>query len=164
MHTEFQPEDPEVLKAMKYDRRDIKVPMLKSWTTWITGSCIVCFLVSIPVYNWLSTPGKTLPSMLGTTREMAPKSSNRIPAGYPLLQDNFSTKVDIKQLRMHEDETMSSFGWVDQNNGVVRVPISKAMKMVLQNGVSTGTQVPAMTKGNTIPQNGVGPGTSKPNP
>ncbi|MEI6323873.1 MAG: hypothetical protein WCO91_00340 [Gemmataceae bacterium] len=117
MHTEFQPEDPEVLKAMKYDRRDIKVPMLKSWTTWITGSCIVCFLVSIPVYNWLSTPGKTLPSMLGTTREMAPKSSNRIPAGYPLLQDNFSTKVDIKQLRMHEDETMSSFGWVDQNNG-----------------------------------------------
>jgi hypothetical protein len=162
MHTEFQPEDPEVLREMKYDRRDLKIPMLKSWTTWIAGSCVVCFLVSIPVYNWLSTPGKTIPSMLGTTREPAPKSGNHMAPGNPLLQDNLATKMDIQQLRIHEDETMGTFGWVDQNNGIVRMPIDKAMKIVLQNGVSTGTDVAAVTKGNTIPQNAVGPGSSKP--
>jgi hypothetical protein len=164
MHTEFQPEDPEVLKEMKYDRRDIKIPMLTSWTIWITGSCIVCFIVSIPVYNYLTTPGKILPSLMGSNREIASKTDNRIPAGNPLLQDNLSTKTDIKQLRLYEDEAMGSYGWVDQNKGIVRVPIEKAMKMVTKNGVSTGTQVPALTKGNTIPQNGVGPGTSKPTP
>ena len=164
MHTEFQPEDPEVLREMKYDRRDIKVPMLKSWTIWITGSCIACFIVSIPVYNWLTTPGKTLPSMLGTTREPAPKSSNRMPPGTPLLQDNLTTKVDIQQLRMSEDKRMSTFGWIDQNNGVVRIPIEKAITMVVKNGVSTGSVVPAVTKGNTIPQNAVDPGTNQPTP
>jgi hypothetical protein len=164
MHTEFQPEDPEVLKEMGYDRRDIKVPMLKQWTIWITASCVICFFISIPVYNWLTTPGKTIPSMMGKTREPAPRSSNHIAPINPLLQDNLTTKVDIQHLRIHEDESMRTYGWVDQTNGIVRVPIDKAMKMVVQKGVSTGTDVPAVTKGNTIPQNAVGAGTSTPLP
>ena len=162
MHTEFQPEDPEVLREMKYDRRDIKVPELKKWTIWITGSCIVCFFVSIPVYNYVSTPGGAWASVRGASREPAPKSQNRIPAGYPLIQDNLTTKKDIQELRIHEDEMLSSYGWVDQNNGVVRIPIDKAMNLVRERGVSTGNQVTAQTKGNTITQNAVGPGSSTP--
>ncbi len=164
MHTEFQPEDPEVLREMKYDRRDLKIPMVKSYTFTITVSCIICFIVSIPVYNWVSTPGKVIPSMLGSTREPAPKSQKHMAPENPLLQDNLTTKTDIQHLRIHEDETMKSFGWVDQTKGVVRIPIEKAMRMVVDRGVSTGTAVPAVTKGNTIPQNAVGPGSSKPNP
>lgn len=164
MHTEFQPEDPEVLREMKYDRRDIKVPMLKTWTIWITGSCIVCFLVSIPVYNYLSTTGKPLQSMMGSTREPAPKSDNHMAPGTPLLQDNLTTKLDIQEIRLHEDQMMSTYGWVDQNKGIVRMPVDKAMAKVLQNGVSTGAAVSAKTKGNDIPQNAVGPGTSTPLP
>jgi hypothetical protein len=163
MHTEFQPEDPEVLREMKYDRRDLKIPMVKDYTIKITVSCILCFLVSIPVYNWLTTPGG-VKSVLGLNREPAPKTQNHIAAGDPVLQDNLSTKTDIQHLRIHENETLKSFGWVDQNAGVVRMPIDKAMKLVIQRGVSTGTDVPAVTKGNTITQNAVGPGSSKPNP
>ena len=66
--------------------------------------------------------------------------------------------------RMSEDKRMSTFGWVDQNNGVVRIPIDKAITMVVKNGVSTGSVVPAITKGNTIPQNAVDPGTNQPTP
>ncbi|MEI8283144.1 MAG: hypothetical protein WCG75_12115, partial [Armatimonadota bacterium] len=87
-----------------------------------------------------------------------------IAAGDPVLQDNLSTKTDIQHLRIHENEALKSFGWVDQNAGIVRMPIDKAMKLVIQRGVSTGTDVPAVTKGNTITQNAVGPGSSKPNP
>ncbi len=163
MHTEFQPEDPEVLREMKYDRRDIDVPLLKKYTTVITVSCIACFIVSLPLYNWLTTPGKTIPSILGTTREPAEPSKFRAKSPNPMLQDNLTTKVDIMELRKHEDDTMKSFGWIDQNNGVVRVPIEKAMSMIINRGVSTGVQVPAVTKGNTIPQNAVEPATSKPN-
>lgn len=161
MHTEFKPEDPDVLREMGYDRRDLKIPLLKKYTFWITFGCIICFAVSIPVYNWVSTGGKTIPRMLGTTREPAPASKNHIQPPNPLLQDNFSTKVDIKDMRLHEDEVMSTFGWVDQNNGIVHIPITKAMDMVQKNGVATGNQVPADSKGNTISQNAVGPGTSQ---
>ena len=162
MHTEFQPEDPEVLREMKYDRRDLKMPMVRKWTIGITVSCVICFIVSIPAYNWVSTPGGTWRSMWGLTREPAPPTQRHMNPINPLLQDNLSTKTDIQHLRIHEDETMSTFGWVDQNKGIVRMPIENAMKMVIQRGVSTGTAVPAITKGNTIPQNAVGAGTSKP--
>ena len=162
MHTEFQPEDPEVLREMKYDRRDLKMPMVKSYTITITVSCVICFLISIPVYNWVSTPGGTWARVWGSGREPAPPSQNHMPPGTPLLQDNFSTKVDIQELRRSEEERMKTYGWIDQNAGVVRIPIEKAMKMIEKKGVSTGTQVLAVTKGTTIPQNAVGPGTSKP--
>lgn len=160
MHTEFKPEDPDVLREMGYDRRDLKIPLVKKYTIWITASCIACFIAAIPVYNYFTTPGSPLPSMAGTTREPHQPSRNKIQPPNPLLQDNFTTKVDIKELRKHEDDALGTFGWVDQNQGVVRIPIDKAMKMVAQKGVSTGQQIPAQSKGNTISQNAIGPGTS----
>ena len=102
--------------------------------------------------------------MLGSKREPAPQTKNHIQAPNPLLQDNFSTKVDIIDMRQHEEQVMSTYGWVDQNNGVVHIPIEKAMERVLSGGVSTGQSVPAKSTGNTISQNAVGPGSSKPLP
>jgi len=161
MHTEFKPEDPDVLREMGYDKRDLKIPLITKYTFWITFGCLVCFAVSVPVYNYATTKGSMLQSMAGSTREPAPATKNRIKSPNPLLQDNFTTKVDIKEMRHREDEALTSYGWVDQNGGVVRVPIDKAMGMILKSGVSTGSQVPADSKGNTITQNAVGPGTSQ---
>ena len=31
MHTEFKPEDPDVLKEMGYDRRDLNMPLLRKY-------------------------------------------------------------------------------------------------------------------------------------
>ncbi len=164
MHTEFQPEDPEVLKEMKYDRRDLKIPMLKKWTFGITLSCVICFIVSIPAYNWVSTPGNTWESIKGASRQPAPPSQMHMAPINPMLQDNLSTKTDIQHLRLHEEDILRKPHWVDQTKGVVSIPIEKAMKMVVDRGVATGAAVPAFTKGNTIPQNAVGPGSSKQTP
>ena len=161
MHTEFKPEDPEVLREMGYDRRDMNMPLLRKYVFWITFGCVVCFLVSIPAYNWVTTEGGFMAKMLGSQREPAPKSKNHIQPPNPLLQDNFTTKSDIKELRQREDEVLGSYGWVDQNAGTVHIPIDEAMTLVVEQGVSTGASVPAKSTGNTIPQNAVGPGTSQ---
>ncbi|HLO99689.1 MAG TPA: hypothetical protein VK171_13920 [Fimbriimonas sp.] len=172
MHTEFIPEDPEVLKEMGVDRRDLNVPQIRKATTVITIACIVCFLASIPVYNYVSTPNgenkggffgriaSIWNSSTGSTREPAPPSRNKIPPPNPLLQDSKTTHTDIKAMRLHEDEVLGSYGWVDQNKGIVRVPIEEAIQMVAKKGVSTGNQVPAVSKGNTIIQNATGPATN----
>ena len=164
MHTEFKPEDPDVLKEMGYDRRDLNMPLLRKYIFWITFGCVLCFIVAIPTYNYVSSPGNVFEAMLGSKREPAPQTKNHIQAPNPLLQDNFSTKVDIIDMRQHEEQVMSTYGWVDQNNGVVHIPIEKAMERVLSGGVSTGQSVPAKSTGNTISQNAVGPGSSKPLP
>ena len=36
------------------------------------------------------------------------------------------------ELKAHDNEVLSSYGWVDQDNGVVRIPVEVAQKLVIQ--------------------------------
>jgi len=44
-------------------------------------------------------------------------------------------REDLRDLRAHEDEVLTSYGWVNKNTGVVRIPIEEAMKIVVQKGL-----------------------------
>jgi hypothetical protein len=41
---------------------------------------------------------------------------------------------DIYQLRQNETEKLTSYGWVDKDGGVTRIPIDRAMEVMLQRG------------------------------
>ena len=56
---------------------------------------------------------------------------DRVPPE-PRLQTN--PREDLRELRAHEDEVLNSYGWVDKNAGVARIPIDEAMKLTLQRG------------------------------
>jgi hypothetical protein len=158
MHTKHEPDDPEVLKQMGYDRRDLDVPAIRNSTIWITGFCIACFLVSVPIYNYLTTPpGGFVEKVLGHNRVDDNKTRIRMDATTPRLQDNITTKLDIEEMRRDERERMTKPAWVDQNKGVVRIPIERAIDLVAERGVATGNSVTAKPQGNTITQNAVGP-------
>ncbi len=46
----------------------------------------------------------------------------------------------MNKLRAENEEILSSYGWVDQNNGVVRVPIQTAIDQVAQKGLPVRQQ------------------------
>jgi hypothetical protein len=52
----------------------------------------------------------------------------------PRLQVN--PREDLRELRNHEDAVLTTYGWVDRNNAVVRIPIQKAMELTLVRGLS----------------------------
>lgn len=158
MHTERTPDDPEVLREMGYDRRDLDVPLIKKSSTIITIICILLFIVSVPFYNFYSTPkGTWVERMLGKTRDEAPDTRIRVAGDNPVLQDNITTKLDIVEMRRNETEHLTTPGWVDKEKGIVRIPIKDAMQKIVERGVSTGADVPAKTTGNTISQNAQAP-------
>ena len=39
---------------------------------------------------------------------------------------------DLRDLRAREDEMLDSYGWVDRNAGIVRIPIDEAMRLTLR--------------------------------
>src|SRR6185436_9634131 len=41
---------------------------------------------------------------------------------------------DVYMLRLGENEKLSSYGWVDKDGGVTRIPIDRAMEVMLQKG------------------------------
>ena len=51
----------------------------------------------------------------------------------PRLQEH--PREDLSALRDREDEALRSYGWVDRNAGVVRIPIEQAMRLTLERGL-----------------------------
>jgi len=63
---------------------------------------------------------------------LAVAAGDRVPPE-PRLQTN--PRQDLADLRAREDELLGSYGWVDRNAGVVRIPIEAAMKLTLERGL-----------------------------
>jgi hypothetical protein len=51
----------------------------------------------------------------------------------PRLQ--VSAPQDLEQYKAAQGETLNSYAWVDQNAGVVRIPIDRAMDILVQKGL-----------------------------
>jgi hypothetical protein len=51
----------------------------------------------------------------------------------PRLQED--PAVDLALLREREEKRLSTYGWVDRANGVVRIPIERAMELVAREGL-----------------------------
>jgi hypothetical protein len=78
------------------------------------------------------------------------REAARVPPAYPLaisrealppeprLQTN--PREDLADLFAKEDALLTSYGWVDKNAGVVRIPIDEAMKLTLQRGLPARTE------------------------
>jgi hypothetical protein len=74
-----------------------------------------------------------------STSKTAAKIQHQFPE--PRLEDNEVT--EINDFRYQQDETLSSYGWVDQSGGVVRIPIDRAMQLIAQRGLPTIQQAGA---------------------
>ena len=56
----------------------------------------------------------------------------------PRLQTD--PRQDLVDMRAKEDELLGSYGWVDKNAGIVRIPIDAAMKLTLERGLPSRQQ------------------------
>jgi hypothetical protein len=45
-----------------------------------------------------------------------------------------SPAEDIRRFREQEDQTLNSYGWIDQQRGIIRIPIEQAKKLIEQKG------------------------------
>lgn len=60
------------------------------------------------------------------------------PASVPHLQ--VAAPREMERFRKTEAETLDSYGWVDEKNGIVRIPIGRAMDLLIQRGLPVETQ------------------------
>jgi hypothetical protein len=65
----------------------------------------------------------------------APISQNRVG----------ERKKALAEIRNTEAESLNTYGWVDQSKGIVRLPISRAMELILQE-----YQNPAAARSNLV--------------
>ena len=63
---------------------------------------------------------------------VSPLSAERVPPPRPRLQTLETQSKDLAQTRASEAEILNTYGWVDKNAGIVRIPIRRAMDLALQ--------------------------------
>jgi hypothetical protein len=79
------------------------------------------------------------------TRIVSPTEITKFPE--PRLERN--ERIEINDFRLREEQTLNSYGWVDEKAGVVHIPIERAMELLARRGL------PTTPKAGTAPQSAV---------
>jgi hypothetical protein len=74
-----------------------------------------------------------------------PTDTRHVAPGYP--QSTFPNprleedeRGQLNGIRLNEEKTLYSYDWVDEKSGVVRIPIERAMDLIVQRGLPVRTQ------------------------
>jgi hypothetical protein len=54
--------------------------------------------------------------------------------------------LDLQAIRAAENQVLNSYGWVDPQKGVVRIPIARAIDLLAQRGLPSRPQTEAQNK------------------
>lgn len=97
------------------------------------GTIIVCFAVAGLF--------KVLTATVGASRATATQipTLESFPPG-PRLQEK--PWLELQAVRQREDQLLTTYGWVDKNAGTVRIPIDRAMDIVVARGMPTQAAQP----------------------
>ncbi len=85
----------------------------------------IVFFISVGVFRYLAAhPAQVL------ANPMAGEAPQFPPA--PRIEDH--PTVELQDLRQHEDQVLSTYGWVDRQAGTVRIPIDRAIDLAVERG------------------------------
>jgi hypothetical protein len=73
----------------------------------------------------------------------------------PRLQQ--SPPIDLREMRGAEDQLLHHYSWADRDKGIVRVPIDRAMDLLVQRGLPARAEVGQAVSPANRPQTGIAP-------
>lgn len=140
--------------AVSYERRDLSLRVVLIFFLALAITLVLAVLILWGMFRSLGhgrlVPQPTSTAIATPERELPGGDPARtFPA--PQLQPN--PAVDLNKFRAREAQILNSYGWVDKGAGIARIPIERAMQLVVQRGL------PARTPGEVM---GSAPGSAKP--
>ena len=65
-------------------------------------------------------------------RRESPPALVQAPAPAPEPRLQISPQEDLDQMLHQENEVLSTYGWIDRERGIARIPIDRAMQLFLE--------------------------------
>jgi hypothetical protein len=116
--------------GVSHERRDVNVFQISAFGIGLLLGCIVVVFAMYGLFTYLfkredaKNARNPTATMLSERAKLPPE---------PRLQAQ--PKVELKDLKADEDAILSSYGWIDPNKGIVRIPIDQAIDIVAQKGL-----------------------------
>ena len=111
-----------------HERKDVDVPALFTIAFLLLLSCIAVFIGVTLMMRYFKAHEPTVTTgqanIPATRAEKFPEPRLEVKPG-----------ATLAELRAAEDADLNSYGWIDRNAGTVRIPIDRAMQLILDRGL-----------------------------
>ncbi|HEV2617420.1 MAG TPA: hypothetical protein VGU63_12515 [Candidatus Acidoferrales bacterium] len=112
--------------SVRHEKRDARVPALGIFG----GVMLLTIAVVLVGMKFLFFSYAKAPTIAPSA---APFVTERVLPPEPRLQPD--PEVDLAVYLDQQKHELSTYGWVDRENGVVRIPIDRAMQLLLKQGL-----------------------------
>jgi hypothetical protein len=128
-----------------FERRDISAAGIIYFFVGLAAAALIISFLLAGLYDFLDKREKAQQPQVNPLITNVPADTRQIPFNYPekafptprLEQDE---RTQLNDIRMAEEQKLSSYDWIDQKAGTVRIPIDRAMDLVAQRGLPVRTQ------------------------
>jgi hypothetical protein len=117
-----------------YETRDANTRGVWIFAASLAASLALILLAAGFFLHWLST------------HPSSPVQATRIvesPASAPTPALQVNPAADLAAYKARERALLDSCGWIDRRAGIARIPIDRAMALVVQRGANVGPGAPA---------------------
>jgi hypothetical protein len=119
----------------KYEHTDIDVHVGYQFGLWLAVSMLISFGIVFGTFKFFERQERAA-NVIAQKYPLA-AGQHREPPTPNLQKQPFK---DIYMLRQGETEKLTSYGWVDKESGVTRLPIDRAMEVMLEKGFPARTE------------------------
>ena len=138
----------------RFDHSEISYLALSKFAIGLILTAIFSAGLVLGIFQYLlhregGIPASRIESPAQDARQLPPE---------PRLEETPAS--DLQEMRAAEEQVLHNYAWLDQENGIVRLPIDRAMELIVQRGLparqSSGPQSAAASV--TVPTaSGLGP-------
>lgn len=130
-----------------YERRDITVEGVVYFLIGLAVAVAIVYFIANGIFDVLNKHFEAEQTPVSPLVTNAPADTRHIPPAYgndyekylkesfPAPQLEVNERTELNSERLREEDTLSTYGWVDQNAGVVHIPIDRAMDLLAQRGL-----------------------------
>ena len=135
-----------------YETKDVNALAVGLFGVCLAALCVFSVILLIGLFRYFNSvenarqvPAETAAAMAGLLPQ--PKLQVHEPEA-------------LKRMRAEEDQILGSYGWVDKDKGIVRIPIDRAMELLAQRNLPyrQGPAPDSAAAGVSVPtESGLGP-------
>jgi hypothetical protein len=128
-----------------FEHEDLSPRSILYFLLILGAGTLFCIFFLGGVYKFLDKRAHALQPPVNPLITNAPEDTRHIAPGYPqtvfpdpkLEEDE---RGQLNAIRMAEEKTLYSYGWVNEQEGVVHIPIDRAMDLLVQRGLPVRPQ------------------------
>jgi hypothetical protein len=148
-----------------YERSDIGVAPVLYFMLGLMVVGVFIYFLADGIYSYLEKRSEAQQTPVSPLVTNAPKDTRQLSADYkdylkqsfPAPQLEIDERGQLDKILTDEEQTLSSYDWVDQKAGTVRIPIDRAMDLLAQRGLpvrAPGGDQAAANSGKNQPKKG----------